>query len=106
MEEINKKTLIEALSSLKEYSPPDGVWEHIDMELELGSNDVVSKQMLAELPEHEPPAKVWDQILQNLEGGSRPGKIIPLNWRRVAPGNALNSQVHAHPAKRAAKKKR
>ena len=81
MKEINKKTLIEALSSLKEYSPPDTVWENIDMELELGAEEFVSKKMLAELPEHEPPEIVWNKIAGKI-GHRSSAKIIPMKWRR------------------------
>ena len=81
MEEINKKTLIEALSSLKEYNPPEAVWENINMELELGAEEFISRKMLAELPEHDPPEMLWNQITDQLSG-SNEAKLVSINWRR------------------------
>lgn len=81
MKEINKKTLIEALSSMKEYSPPDTVWENIDMELELGADEFVSKKMLAELPEHEPPEMVWEKISKRIRSKGS-ARLVPMRWRR------------------------
>ncbi|MEO1260590.1 MAG: hypothetical protein AAFZ15_17470 [Bacteroidota bacterium] len=81
MKEINKKTLIEELSSMKEYSPPDTVWENIDMELELGADEFVSKKMLAELPEHEPPEMVWEKISKRIRSKGS-ARLVPMRWRR------------------------
>ena len=82
MKEINKKTLIEALSALKQHNPPGLVWENINMELELGQEEIIPKKMLSELPEYEPPTKVWEKIERSL-GQRQEAKIIPLKWRRA-----------------------
>ena len=81
MEEINKKTLIEALSSLRDHEPPDHIWENVEIELELGQEEIIPKQVIRDLPMHEPPAKVWTGILRILEKGNEP-KIIKLGWAK------------------------
>lgn len=82
MEEINKKTLIEALSTLKEHSPPSSIWEDINMELELGPEEIISTEMLAELPEHDPPPNLWEKIAQKLDV-PQGGRIVSLKWRKT-----------------------
>lgn len=62
MKDINKKTLIEALSSLREYEPPDSVWENIDMEMDGKKALSIPSEMLLSLPEYDPPAFVWDHV--------------------------------------------
>ena len=81
MEEFNKKTLIEALSSLKEHEPPNSIWENINLEMELGQEEIVSKLMIHGLPEYEPPTKVWDHISSKL-GKVRTAKVIAFKWRK------------------------
>ena len=81
MEEINKKTLIEALSSLKEYEPPSSLWENINMELELGRDEIVSKEMLMDLPEHDPPESVWNNVSQRLDQNPKVRRLAP-GWKR------------------------
>ena len=79
MEEFNKKTLIEALSSLRDHDPPDSLWTYIDRELELGEEEIYPPSAIHELPEHEPPEKVWGAILGELEGESS-AKVVKMNW--------------------------
>lgn len=81
MEEINKKTLIEALSSLQEHDVPDKVWDAINEEMESGADTVFTRQQLHHLPEHEPPADVWDGIENKIDGGT--ALIIPIGLRRA-----------------------
>ena len=82
MKDINKKTLIEALSSLKEYEPPVAVWEHIDMEMEMGQEEIVPLNMLHNLPEYDPPVSVWSGIEKELhvQHGAR---VVPMRWKRT-----------------------
>lgn len=82
MKEINKKTLIEALSSLREHNPPESIWENINFEMELGPEEIVSRQMLMDLPEHNPPEKVWYAIEKDLKVGTE-AKVVPFRWRKT-----------------------
>ncbi|HFA47571.1 MAG TPA: hypothetical protein ENJ95_00980 [Bacteroidetes bacterium] len=82
MEEFNKKTLIEALSSLKEHEPPEFIWDRIDLQLEEAGEELVSKKMLQNLPVHEPPAEVWQNIVKKLNRG-RGAKIVLIGWRKA-----------------------
>ncbi|MBI1223946.1 MAG: hypothetical protein GC192_01800 [Bacteroidetes bacterium] len=81
MEEQNKKTLIEALSSLPEHEPSDLLWDKIEEDLEGGLDSVLPIQLLQSLPQYEPPASSWEGILKTLESGNKPAKIIPMRWR-------------------------
>lgn len=79
MEELNKKTLIEALSSLKEHEPPVSVWEKIDLEMEFGLSEIVPKHNLLELPLHNPPVSVWENIsldLESVQSASNSAKFL------------------------------
>ncbi len=91
MKEFNKKTLIEALSSLKEHDPPGSVWQDIDMEMEEGKSAFVPDKILMELPEYEPPTRIWQTIVGYLEQGNKT-KIIGIGWEKplaVAASAAL-----------------
>ena len=81
MEEINKKTLIEALSSLREHEPPDDIWDNVNMELKLGLDEFFPKEALYDLPEYDPPTQVWSGIVRELWHQGHP-KIVKLNWRK------------------------
>ncbi len=83
MEEQNKKTLIEALSSLPEYEPKDMLWEHIEEEMEGGLEAVVPAQLLQSLPQYEPPVSVWDGIAYQLEAEKPGAKIVRFGWRKM-----------------------
>ena len=83
MEEHNKKTLIEALSSLPEHEPKEMLWEQIEHEMEGGLDAILPAQLLLALPQYEPPANAWEGILKKLEGENSSAKIVALNWRRV-----------------------
>jgi hypothetical protein len=80
MEEINKRTLIEALSSLPEHDPPGNLWEAIESELEEKAESTFSRQELRELPEYAPPPEVWEKIESKVGENAR---IVPLRVRRV-----------------------
>jgi hypothetical protein len=83
MEEQNKKTLIEALSSLPEHEPQEMLWEQIEHEMDGGLDAILPAQLLQSLPQYEPPAGAWDGILKNLEDGRPSAKIVAINWRRA-----------------------
>lgn len=82
MEEFNKKTLIEALSSLKDHEPPDSLWTQIDREMELGEGASFLHSSLHQLPEYDPPEKVWKSIALELEQHST-SKIFRLGWKKT-----------------------
>jgi hypothetical protein len=83
MEDINKKTLIEALSSLREYSPPESVWDNIDMDMSLeDDNSSIPSAMLHNLPEYDPPESVWNSIESTLHPQQK-GRVVGMRWRRT-----------------------
>lgn len=81
MKEHNKKTLIEALSSLQEHEPPEELWMGIEEELEQ-HDQIVPPELLKTLPMYEPPPSVWDGIAGELIP-QRPAKVVRLGWQRV-----------------------
>ncbi|MBI5914526.1 MAG: hypothetical protein HY842_04055 [Bacteroidetes bacterium] len=83
MEEHNKKTLIEALSSLPEYEPSEELWDNIEGEIGGADGDIVPPQLLLKLPQYEPPEAVWAGILKNLEAEKPQAKVVPLSWRQA-----------------------
>ncbi|MCU0348778.1 MAG: hypothetical protein MUC59_17695, partial [Saprospiraceae bacterium] len=83
MEEQNKKTLIEALSSLPEHEPKEMLWEQIEEEMGGGLEGIVTPQLLQAMPQYEPPASAWDGILKALNAEKRSAKIIGIGWRKA-----------------------
>ncbi len=83
MEEQNKKTLIEALSSLPEHEPKEMLWEQIEEQMEGGLESVMPKQLLLSLPQYEPPDSAWDGIAKQLDGQKPQAKIVKLGWRKA-----------------------
>lgn len=77
MKEINRSTLIEALSMLPEHDPPDHLWEVVETELDLLNVLPESEPVAQVLPEFEPPSDLWNKITTELDGG---GKMIPI-WK-------------------------
>lgn len=88
MREINRSTLIEALSTLPEYDPPAKVWQAVETDLDLLSVLPEQESMAELLPEYDPPANLWQNIQNELDKGSR---VVPLNkWLiRIAATIAL-----------------
>lgn len=80
MEEINKRTLIESLSSLPEHDPPENLWEAIESEFSEEVDSSYSRQQLRELPEHDPPQELWGKIEKRVENE---GRVVTLKIRRV-----------------------
>jgi len=79
MKEHNKKTLIEALSTLKEYEPPESVWMNIDGGLGAQGKDAAQARLLKSLPQYEPPDQVWEGIVKKL--AEKPGaKVVRMRW--------------------------
>jgi len=83
MEEHNKKTLIEALSSLPEHEPQDMLWEQIEHDMEGGLDDILPAQLLLSLPQYEPPASTWDGILKKMEAEKPSAKIVVMKWQKA-----------------------
>ncbi len=83
MEEQNKKTLIEALSSLPEHEPNEMLWEQIEEQMEGGLEGVLPAQLLLSLPQYEPPASAWYGILKRLEADKSGAKIVSIGWRKA-----------------------
>ncbi|GAB4256200.1 MAG: hypothetical protein Kow0027_23250 [Saprospiraceae bacterium] len=88
MKEINRSTLVEALSMLPEYDPPDETWQMVEAELDLLAV-LPEKESVAELlPEFDPPDEVWNQVSKQLDGA---GKVVPMRkWvARIAAAVVL-----------------
>ena len=76
MKELNRSTLVEALSMLPEYNPPDELWQQVETELDLLSV-LPEKESIAEhLPEFDPPETVWQNISSQLQNE---GRVVPLH---------------------------
>ncbi len=82
MKEHNKKTLVEALSSLKEHQPPDDLWMKIEDEISGERADHIPSALLKSLPQYEPPANVWDRIEQQLSAPAK-GKLVAMRWKQA-----------------------
>lgn len=82
MKEHNKKTLIEALSTFKEYEPPEEVWRNIREELSDGNEEIIPSKLLHSLPQYEPPEFVWNNIEQTLKAKPE-SKVVQLPWRNI-----------------------
>lgn len=78
MKEHNKKTLIEALSTLPEHEPAEELWQRIESQTVPAEEDRMPRSMVRQLPEYEPPAQVWERISAKLDAG---GKVRTLGWR-------------------------
>lgn len=83
MEEQNKKTLIEALSSLPEYEPQELLWEQIEEQMEGGLGSIVPAQLLQSLPQYEPPTSTWDGIVKRLNAEKSGAKIVGIGLRKA-----------------------
>ncbi len=82
MEEFNKKTLIEALSSLPDYEPKEELWDRIEAAAE--EESLLPKSAYRSLPAYDPPATVWQHIARKLDQqASEKGRVVPLVWRRA-----------------------
>lgn len=84
MKEYNKKTLIEALSTLPEYEPPDFVWDEIADKASVDAESPTLLRAISQLPDYEPPATVWDRILQEISP-AQSAKITSLKRAWLAP---------------------
>lgn len=80
MEEHNKKTLIEALSSLPEHEPNDLLWQQIEAGVEGDLAEVLPAQLIQSLQQHEPPDFIWGRISQELGAGNPDAKFVKLAW--------------------------
>jgi hypothetical protein len=82
MKEINKKILIEALSTLPEYEPPVTLWD--SLESLMGAEEWMQGVDLSDLPEHNPPDAIWANIERGLAKGGRTVRMLTLHWKAVA----------------------
>lgn len=80
MKEHNKKTLIEALSTLPEHEPNDGLWDQIETNMQMPETERFPRQFLRQLPQYDPPASVWDAIVRET---AAEGKVRFIGWKRV-----------------------
>ncbi len=81
MEEFNRKTLIEALSTLPEYEPGEAVWEALQQR---AMDEEFPKNIGKNLAEYEPPDHVWDSIERSLSLEKTSGaRIVPMRWKRA-----------------------
>lgn len=71
MKEINRSTLVEALSTLPQYSPPEELWQAVETELDLLAELPENESVAELLPAYEPPATVWQRIQTELDTGGR-----------------------------------
>ena len=82
MKEINKKTLIEALSTLPEYEPPKAVWQEVEMKIDDYDAADIPSELLEKLPTHQPPASVWNGIEKGLDE-TPVRRLVPVRTRRA-----------------------
>ena len=93
MKELNKQNLIEAINNLPQHEPKPSLWDAIDMELTIDTNEKVLRASVSELPTYDPPAMVWDKIDAGLAEDQKPQvKVFNLRrWASVAAAFALVS---------------
>lgn len=84
MKEFNKKTLIEALSTLPEYEPPVSLWDSLEGEMGIVKDDWMPGVGLPDLPAHNPPESVWVNIEKKLRYKSWAGRIVSMPWKMAA----------------------
>jgi hypothetical protein len=88
-QEKNRKTLIEGVRSLPLHSPPPGLWNNIETQLD---NRMRFQQAIDDLPQYAPPSRVWEQLEAALDqpaAGSKSLRIRrliskPYRWAAVA----------------------
>lgn len=85
MKEINLETLHAALNRLPNYAPPEAVWEHIDLALEM---DADIRNSVEQLPQFEPPIILWENIATQLPLAPKVARRISL-WPRYAAAAAM-----------------
>ncbi|GIV31300.1 MAG: hypothetical protein KatS3mg029_0651 [Saprospiraceae bacterium] len=83
-EELNRKALIEALSSLPQYDPPASVWEHI--ERRMAAEELLEGKPLRKgvLPEYDPPEEIWTHVEERLHPGVRMRRLVRRIWPAAA----------------------
>jgi hypothetical protein len=80
MKEFNKKTLIEALSSMPEHEPPDDLWVNLEAQMQ----DDLPHSLFQQLPTYDPPQHLWKNISQQLDPKGRgEARLIPMRWKRA-----------------------
>jgi hypothetical protein len=79
MKEHNKKTLIEALSTLPEHEPKDELWQAIEAQMDEPETDRFPHHLLKQLPDYEPPVQIWERIAGQLKPTGASVRLI--GWR-------------------------
>ena len=84
MKELNKHNLIEGLTSMPEYNPPESIWDGMESKLEQISSEYPLQKAIQELPSYNPPDAVWSSIAKQLPTAN--ARIIKLNvvWKYAA----------------------
>lgn len=82
--EINRKALIEALSSLPQYDPPASVWERIDSRM--AADELLHGKPMRPgvLPEYDPPETLWSVIEERLHPSMRMLRLARRWWPAAA----------------------
>ncbi len=78
MEEYNRKTLIEALSTLREYDPPEELWSRIESAREQYDEGGLPRSLVRQLNQYDPPEQLWNGIAEQLDKGA---KVRYLGWK-------------------------
>ena len=84
MNEINKNTLHAALVRLSDYTPPAGIWESLEANLDADADLAAAAR---QLPAYDPPAAVWEHLATRLP--ARPTARRAILWLRYAAAVAL-----------------
>lgn len=72
MNELNRKTLKQAVSQLLPYEPKEFVWESLSQELERVEAEQPLQKAIRQLPTYVPPEAIW----QHIETELRPKRTI------------------------------
>ncbi len=80
MNELNKNTLVAAISRLPVYEPPGQMWGSLDAALEANSR---LAEIVRQLPTQQPPADIWQHIQEKLPP-ARPRTRRLSMWSRYA----------------------
>lgn len=91
MKELNKKTLIKAISDLPQYEAPGFIWEQIEQVLVSEEQDTAIATVIPQLPSYLPPESVWAGIdaALNETPNLRQNNLRIIPWKRIAIAASL-----------------
>ncbi len=91
MLEINKHILKDAINRLPQHSPPDSLWNSLELELDKTVEQEKLQATINELPDYNPPDLVWDNIDAALSENEKPtAKVVGMqSYRRIAVAAAM-----------------